>query len=102
MCSDLGEGSRCCAAYSIVGAIFTLWVGVMLTTQPFFVGGIEDVDNAQKSAYGACFMFLFTFVVSAIGMWYDSTFSKQKEDDEIETDYQLAGAQEFPNYGTSS
>jgi hypothetical protein len=75
----------------------------MLTTQPFFIGGIEDVDNAQKSAYGAFFMFLFTFVVSAIGMWYDSTFSKQQSaDGEIETDYQLAGAQEFPNYGTSS
>jgi hypothetical protein len=24
MCNDLGEGSRCCAAYSIVGAIFTV------------------------------------------------------------------------------
>ena len=78
----------------------------MLTTQPFFIGGIEDVDNAQKSAYGAFFMFLFTFVVSAIGMWYDSTFGKSSaEDDEIDTDYQLAGnngQQEFPNYGTSS
>ena len=77
----------------------------MLTTQPFFIGGIEDVDNAQKSAYGAFFMFLFTFVVSAIGMWYDSTFGKSSgaEDDEIDTDYQLAGGnQDFPNYGTSS
>ena len=78
----------------------------MLTTQPFFIGGIEDVDNAQKSAYGAFFMFLFTFVVSAIGMWYDSTFGKSSgaEDDEIDTEYQLAGGsnQEFPNYGTSS
>ncbi len=75
----------------------------MLTTQPFFVGGIEDVDNAQKSAYGACFMFLFTFVVSAIGMWYDSTFGgKSSASDEIDTHYQLAGAPEFPNYGTST
>lgn len=24
MCNDIGEGSRCCAAYSIVGAIFTV------------------------------------------------------------------------------
>jgi hypothetical protein len=83
-----------------------LWVGVMLTTQPFFISGIEDVDNAQKSAYGACFMFLFTFVVSAIGMWYDSTFGKKpaaSDGDGIVTDYQLAGGvQDFPNYGTST
>ncbi|KAG7356368.1 hypothetical protein IV203_001410 [Nitzschia inconspicua] len=105
MCNDLGEGSRCCAGYSIVGAIFTLWVGIMLTTQPFFIGGIEDVDHAQKSAYGAFFMFLFTFVVSAIGMWYDSTFGKSasSSEDGIDTDYQLAGGvQDFPNYGTST
>jgi hypothetical protein len=79
----------------------------MLTTQPFFIGGIEDVDHAQKSAYGAFFMFLFTFVVSAIGMWYDSTFGKSaasaEMDDGIDADYQLAGGvQEFPNYGTST
>jgi hypothetical protein len=78
----------------------------MLTTQPFFIGGIEDVDNAQKSAYGAFFMFLFTFVVSAIGMWYDSTFGSKgssSDEDGIETDYQLAGGpQDYPNYGTSS
>ena len=24
MCSDLGEGSRCCAGYSFVGALFTV------------------------------------------------------------------------------
>lgn len=83
-----------------------LWVGVMLTTQPFFIGGIEDVDNAQRSAFGACFMFLFTFVVSAIGMVYDSTAGKKAtavDEDGIVTDYQLAGSvQEYPNYGTST
>jgi len=79
-------------------------VGVMLTTQPFFIAGIEDLDVATESAFGACFMFMFAFVLSATGMWYDSTCGKKASstEEEGETDYQLAGGQEFPNYGTSS
>jgi hypothetical protein len=81
-----------------------LWVGIMLTTQPFFIAGIEDVEVATRSAYGAFFMFMFVFVLSAVGMWYDSTFGKKSaaEEGDGETDYQLADGQEFPNYGTSS
>ena len=76
----------------------------MLTTQPFFIAGIEDVEVASQSAYGAFFMFMFVFVLSAIGMWYDSNFGKKAstEEEDVETDYQLAGGQEFPNYGASS
>mmetsp|Transcript_6139 Transcript_6139/g.13592 ORF Transcript_6139/g.13592 Transcript_6139/m.13592 type:complete len:84 (+) Transcript_6139:292-543(+) len=37
---------------------------MMLVKQPFFIGGIEDVDVAKSSAFGAAGMFLFTFVVS--------------------------------------
>jgi len=103
MACDLGATSQYCAGYSIIGAIFTLWVGVMLTTQPFFIAGIEDLDVATESAYGAFFMFMFAFVLSAAGMWYDSSFGKKESAEEDgETDYQLAGGQEFPNYGTSS
>lgn len=36
----------------------------MLVQQPFFIGGIEDVDRAKSSAFGAAGMFVFTFVVS--------------------------------------
>ena len=81
-----------------------LWVGIMLTTQPFFIAGIEDVEVATRSAFGAFFTFMFVFVLSAVGMWYDSTFGKKSaaEEGDGETDYQLAGGQEFPNYGTSS
>lgn len=74
----------------------------MLTTQPFFIAGIEDLEVATQSAYGAFFMFMFVFVLSAVGMWYDSTCVKKATEDDGETDYQLAGGQEFPNYGTSS
>lgn len=76
----------------------------MLTTQPFFIGGIDDVEEAQKSAFGACFMFLFVFVLSAIGMWYDTKYGKEQalSQENGETEYHLAGGQEFPNYGTSA
>ena len=47
-------------------------------------------------------MFISTFILSAVGIWYDA---KDKQDSiEIEgyseTEYQLAG--DFPNYGTST
>ena len=76
----------------------------MLTTQPFFVAGIEDLEKATHSAWGAFFMFLFVFVLSAVGMFYDSTFGKTASsiEEEGEAEYQLAGGQEFPNYGASS
>mmetsp|Transcript_6623 Transcript_6623/g.13682 ORF Transcript_6623/g.13682 Transcript_6623/m.13682 type:complete len:105 (+) Transcript_6623:234-548(+) len=104
MFSDLGETSHCCAGYSIVGAMFTLWVGIMLTKQPFFIGGIEDVEVAASSAYGAFFMFMFVFVLSAVGMYYDANYGKKASsvDEDNEIEYQLAGGQEFPNYGASS
>eukprot|EP00934_Nitzschia_sp_Nitz4_P007730 Nitzschia sp. Nitz4//scaffold17_size182527//161934//162333//NITZ4_001880-RA/size182527-snap-gene-0.284-mRNA-1//1//CDS//3329539418//7720//frame0 len=98
MCSDLGEGSRCCAGYSVVGALFTLWVGVMLATQPFFIGGIEDAEEAKSSAFGAAGMFACTFVASVVGIWYDNQSKSQIESSEGGSDYQLAQG-EFPNYG---
>jgi len=75
MCSDMGSASRCCAYYSFVGALFMFWVGVMLTKQPFFVGGFEDNDaaeNAKNNAFGAMGMFIFTFAVSLYGLYFSS------------------------------
>mmetsp|Transcript_5259 Transcript_5259/g.14202 ORF Transcript_5259/g.14202 Transcript_5259/m.14202 type:complete len:99 (-) Transcript_5259:529-825(-) len=97
MCSDLGATSRCCMGYSIVGALFTFWVGMMLTTQPFFIGGIEEVDHAKESAFGAFGTFIFTFIVSVIGIWYDS---QNKAEEMEEGDYQLGGG-DVPNYGAA-
>jgi hypothetical protein len=70
----------------------------MLSSQPFFIGGIEDADNARTSAFGACGMFVFTFIISALGIWYDA---QNKEEPESEGEYALA-TDEVPNYGTSS
>jgi hypothetical protein len=40
------------------------WVGVLLMKQPFFVGGIDNVESAKGSAFGAAGTFFFTFLVS--------------------------------------
>ena len=41
----------------------------MLSTQPFFITGIEDVDAAQKNAFGALLTFAATFVLSLFFVW---------------------------------
>ena len=76
----------------------------MLTKQPFFIGGIDDPLVASQSAFGAFAMFMFVFVLSAIGMWYDANYGKKatEVEDENSTAYQLAGGQDFPNYGALS
>lgn len=80
-----------------------LWVGVMIQTQPFFIAGIEDYDEAKSSAFGAMAMFVVTFVASLLGMWYDSQ-NKIEETaplDGPEAEYHLSTG-DVPTYGTSS
>ena len=43
----------------------------MLTYQPFYIGGIEDVQHAKKSAYGAMAMFILTFILSVLYIIFD-------------------------------
>jgi hypothetical protein len=73
----------------------------MITTQPFFIAGIEDPEEARASAFGAFGMFIFTFILSAMGMWYDSQNKQEpiEAGENGETEYQRTG--DFPNYGTS-
>ncbi|KAL7575567.1 hypothetical protein ACA910_020142 [Epithemia clementina (nom. ined.)] len=101
MCSSLGEGSQCCAFYSATGFVFCLWVGLMLQFQPFFVGGIEDPEEAKKNAFGATGMFLVTFLASVMGIWLDSGNKAEPVDvNGTEGDYQLA-SDDVPTYGTT-
>ena len=46
-------------------------VAMMLTYQPFYIGGIEDVQHAKKSAYGAMAMFILTFILSVLYIIFD-------------------------------
>lgn len=39
-------------------------MGVLLIKQPFFIRGIEDVEVAKGSAFGAAAAFFFTFLAS--------------------------------------
>lgn len=78
----------------------------MITTQPFFIAGIDDAEEAKASAFGACGMFAFTFCASVLGIWYDS---QNKEVEGVEHDnvgdaagYQLAQDNNYPNYGGTS
>mmetsp|Transcript_18491 Transcript_18491/g.25443 ORF Transcript_18491/g.25443 Transcript_18491/m.25443 type:complete len:101 (-) Transcript_18491:90-392(-) len=80
MCSDAGQASRICAFYSFTGILFTLWVALLLTYQPFFIAGIEDEDTAIKSAWGAMATFIVTFIISLIGIQRDSQNKIQEPD----------------------
>lgn len=42
--------------------------------QPFFVGGIDDVETAKSNAFGAAGTFFFTFLISIIYLIADAQF----------------------------
>lgn len=62
MCSP-----TCLALYSLSVVLFLLFAFALLTTQPFFVNGIEDVDLAKDNALGAALVFSVLFLAS-LGM----------------------------------
>mmetsp|Transcript_17720 Transcript_17720/g.27566 ORF Transcript_17720/g.27566 Transcript_17720/m.27566 type:complete len:120 (-) Transcript_17720:204-563(-) len=97
MCSDLGQGSRCCAIYSFTGILFTLYVGVLLSKQPFLLSGIDNDDDAKSSAFGAMGMFILTFGLSIYGIYHDAQ-QKREEIDNPEN-YQLNSGN-VPAYGS--
>jgi hypothetical protein len=57
---------HCCGFYSATGILFMAYVLVMLSTQPFFITGIDDVEIAKSNAFGALMTFCATFAISAI------------------------------------
>ena len=46
----------------------------MLIHQPFFLGGIDDVEKAKGSAFGAAGTFFFTFLISILYLIADAQF----------------------------
>lgn len=69
----------------------------MVTAQPFFIPGLDEA-KAPGSAYGAMFTFIFTFCVSAYGIYYDNQ-QKQEEIDSPEG-YQLNAGGVPAEYGS--
>jgi hypothetical protein len=72
---------------------------MMLTTQPFFLPGIEDPHEAKSSAFGAFGIFIFTFLLSGYGIYYDNQKKAEVGGIEPEAEYHLATG-DVPNYGT--
>lgn len=74
MCSDPVTAATFCAGYSAVGTVFMLWVGVMVTRQPFYIAGIgdeEELKQSRKSAFGAMGTFLLSFALSMAYLAYE-------------------------------
>lgn len=66
------ELSQFCMYYSFIGTLFMLWVGIVITKQPFYIKGLEDVDQCRTNAFGAMWTFVLTFISSVAYLWYDS------------------------------
>lgn len=81
--------------------ILQLWVGVLVHSQPFFIAGIEDAEEARANAFGAMGMFLVTFIASLAGIWHDSK-SKNSVMAGGEAEYYLSQGDMPTTYGTST
>jgi hypothetical protein len=56
-------------------------VALMLTHQPFFMGGIDDVTVARGNAYKAMCMFVFTFILSVAYIVKDVATTPEEGDE---------------------
>ena len=72
----------------------------MIHFQPFFIGGLDDIDEAKTNAFGATIMFIFTYIASMGGIYYDSLYKKEPDAEGDETEYHLS-QDDVPTYGTS-
>ena len=73
------------------------WVAVLLQTQPFYLTGIEDADEARKNALGAMGLFMLTLAYSLYKIQFpDKEVTPEPEGPE---GYQLnTGATEYGSY----
>lgn len=99
-------GACCCLSWShylFSISLAQLYCWIILTTQPFYIAGIEDASKAQSSAFGAVVMFIATFALSIGGIWYDSMYKAEPmiEDGAPEAEYHLS-KDGVPTYGTTS
>ena len=57
---------HCCGLYSFTGVIFMSFVYAILSTQPFFVTGIDEPEEARTNALGALKAFGALFGVCVV------------------------------------
>ena len=68
----------------------------MLSTQPEFITGIEDVSEAKSNAFGAMGMFIATFGLSVFGIL--RTSNPDEKEDLGDEGYQLSGINQETEY----
>ena len=88
---------HCCGFYSATGMIFMTFVYIMLSTQPFFITGIDDVEEARHNAFGALLTFCGTFAISALLIMKDK--GGGREYDTGDDDYNRLNIDLKKNYG---
>lgn len=52
--------------------LFMFMISMMLTYQPFFIGGIDDLEQAKRNANGGVGSFLTVFIVSVVYLVIDA------------------------------
>lgn len=92
---------HCCGFYSATGMIFMLFVWIMLSTQPFFITGIEDVSLAKSNAFGALMTFCVTFAIS-VALIIRGKDGSGREYDTAEDDYNRLNIDLKKNYGDAN
>lgn len=74
-----------------------LFVGVLLQTQPMFITGLDDTEDAKENAFGAMGMFLATFGLSIFGIMRAKD-DREELESTVDMGYQLSGnVGEFPS-----
>ena len=92
---------HCCGFYSATGIIFMLFVWIMLSTQPFFITGIEDVSLAKSNAFAALMTFCVTFAIS-VALIIRAKDGSGREYDTAEDDYNRLNIDLKKNYGDAN
>lgn len=92
---------HCCGFYSMTGIIFMSYVYIMLSTQPFFISGIDDVEVARSNAFAAGLTFCVTFAISVVGIMRQKG-AVGREYDTGDDDYNRLNIDLKKNYGESN
>lgn len=77
-----------------------LYVGIIIHTQPFFIGGLDNPDEAKASAFGACIMFLVTFGLSVIGIFCGPKSDKEAVEAAEAPEGYVLNTGDVPEYGS--
>lgn len=89
----------CCSFYSATGMLFMTFVYIMLSTQPFFITGIEDVGTAKSNAFGALLTFCVTFAISVALLIRGKNSSEREYDTGEDDSYNKLNIDLKKNYG---